>query len=186
MNVQGFGESKVVTEANKQEYVTLLAEFYVCGRAREHLTHFLGGFHELVPLDLLCQCAVNAKDLGLLLCGVPQLDPCSWQENSKTLKSASANDDVGQWFWQAVRAMSQEHQAKLLQFWYGASRLPVGGFAALDPPMTLQLSEHVHTSALPTSHTCTNELVLPLYENKQLLVDKLTLAILETHSFELR
>ena len=47
----------------------------------------------------------------------------------------------------------------------GCSRLPVGGFAALHPPFTVQLSAFPYDAAktLPTAATCFNMLKLPRY-----------------------
>jgi hypothetical protein len=41
------------------------------------------------------------------------------------------------------------------------------------------------TTLLPTSHTCTNTLVLPPYATPEALAQKLMFAILETQTFEL-
>lgn len=51
--------------------------------------------------------------------------------------------------------------------------------------MKVEISACLAATLLPTSHTCTNTLVLPQYKTSEALVKKLTFAILETQTFEL-
>ena len=105
--------------------------------------------------------------------------------------------EVLAWFWGAVEALPHEQRARLMQFASGSSRLPVGGFRAhtlgvgdeaeapalsssggfdaLRPPFTITLqptAEAGKCAPLPSAHTCFNELVLPAYATRELLVEK--------------
>ena len=54
------------------------------------------------------------------------------------------------------------------RFATGCSRLPVGGFSALSPPFTINITTPFMASrALPTAATCFNMLRLPRYHNHQ-------------------
>jgi hypothetical protein len=43
------------------------------------------------------------------------------------------------WFWQIVRALSQDERSMVLQFVTGNERPPLTGFQALEYPFTVQV-----------------------------------------------
>ncbi|GIY02493.1 probable E3 ubiquitin-protein ligase HECTD2 [Caerostris extrusa] len=64
----------------------------------------------------------------------------------------------------------------------GSDRVPVGGMGE----MTFKISALNHnTDMLPISHTCFNQLVLPRYKNRDILREKLTIAISNAEGFGL-
>ncbi|CAH3147868.1 unnamed protein product [Porites lobata] len=77
------------------------------------------------------------------------------------------------WFWTIVT----KELARLVQFITGFSQLPPGGFAELSPP--IQISSVPTADALPTAHTCFNQLCLPSYSSFKEMQKKLLLAINE-------
>lgn len=88
-------------------------------------------------------------------------------------------DQVIQWWWEVIGAWPAEKKARLLQFATGTSRLPVNGFKDLqgsDGPRRFTIEKAGEANALPKSHTCFNRIDLPVYESKQALEQKLTLA----------
>lgn len=70
---------------------------------------------------------------------------------------------------------------KVLAFATGAHNVPLDGF---DPAFTITMSM-LPESALPTAHTCFNQLVLPAYRRLQTLREKLLYAVANTGTFEL-
>lgn len=48
------------------------------------------------------------------------------------LKNCSEGSTLVQWFWKAVESYDDECRARLLQFVTGSSRVPIGGFKALQ------------------------------------------------------
>ena len=82
-----------------------------------------------------------------------------------------------------MSAFKEEERRNFLQFVTGSPRLPVGGFRALQPPLTIVRrgpteDEDVDT-LLPSVMTCVHYLKLPEYSSKEKLVEKLSLAIKE-------
>jgi E3 ubiquitin-protein ligase NEDD4 len=74
-----------------------------------------------------------------------------------------------------VRELDGDERRRLLRGVTGLAVAPFGGFAALQPPFTLQLT---HDGArLPVAHTCFNRLDLPRYASKAQLQEKLGLFI---------
>lgn len=93
--------------------------------------------------------------------------------------------------YEVMSSFNREEQRQFLQFVTGSPRLPVGGFKALSPPLTIVKrtfeSENVNPDDyLPSVMTCVNYLKLPDYSSKEVLREKLKLAALEgQYSFHL-
>lgn len=77
-------------------------------------------------------------------------------------------------FWEIVHKMPLESQRKLLQFATGSDRVPVGGLSKLK---LIIARNGPDSDRLPTAHTCFNVLLLPEYESKEKLNDRLMKAI---------
>ena len=73
-------------------------------------------------------------------------------------------------------------RTSFLQFVTGTSRVPSEGFKALQGYNGLQkfnIHKDFHIDHLPRAHTCFNQLDLPAYPSKEILIEKLTFAITE-------
>ena len=86
-----------------------------------------------------------------------------------------------------METLEQTDKAKFLQFVTGSSKVPAQGFALL-PGMRGRVSKfciykHHDEKTLPQGHTCYNQLDLPAYKSKEILVEKMTWAIREAQGF---
>ena len=146
------------------EYVSLIVEDFVIGRAREGVSFLLQGLMDVVPKSVLRggdrEAKLSALDLELIICGMPVIDCENWESHSKG--NLSEHPHLYKWFWQVVGAMDVESQAKVLAFACGNSRLPANGFKGLRPAFTINVTAEPCAN-LPTSHTCINTLQLPKY-----------------------
>ncbi|KAG8123990.1 putative HECT domain and ankyrin repeat containing E3 ubiquitin protein [Naja naja] len=90
-------------------------------------------------------------------------------------------DEYELWFWDIVEELTQEERVLLLQFVTGSSRVPHGGFAHIMGGSGLQnftIAAVPYTpNLLPTSSTCINMLKLPEYPKKEILKDRLLVAL---------
>lgn len=165
----------------------------------------LEGLYEIVPKDLLQ--IFSEREVELLISGLPDIDVDEWRgatgafpwhahsrpnHSLNPLSGARAqtdlvgysnSDPIVGYFWRAVRSLSQEERAKLLQFVTGSSRVPLEGFGSLQGMQCvarsllfavtsrlerLTLASHdrgvtrfnIHKAAnnasLPSAHTCFN------------------------------
>lgn len=138
---------------------------------------FLEGFYEIVPQE--CISFFEAKELELLISGVPEVDVEDLKENTD-YSGYAPGDQIIQWFWEIVEGYSQEDLAKLVQFITGTSKIPVEGFSQLVGMNGIQrISIHRDPCdhQLPKSHTCFNQLDLPNYPSKQILQEKLAICL---------
>ncbi|TMS05535.1 NEDD4-like E3 ubiquitin-protein ligase WWP2 [Larimichthys crocea] len=177
------GENELVTEENKEEYISLLTDWRFTRGVEEQTKAFLDGFNEVVPLEWLRY--FDEKELELMLCGMQEIDLADWQKNT-IYRHYTKNSKQIQWFWQVVKEMDNEKRIRLLQFVTGTCRLPVGGFAELigsNGPQKFCIDKVGKETWLPRSHTCFNRLDLPPYRSLEQLREKLMFAIEETEGF---
>jgi len=76
-----------------------------------------------------------------------------------------------------------KEQQEFLRFITGSPRLPVGGLKALYPKLTVVRKTpdagYMADSYLPSAMTCANYLKLPDYSGKEVMVEKLKIAMTE-------
>ncbi|KAM5504407.1 E3 ubiquitin-protein ligase tom1 [Microsporum canis] len=181
VEVEDFGETRVidlvengrnipVTQENKEEYVQHVVEHRLTGSVKEQLDHFLRGFHDIIPADLIS--IFNEQELELLISGLPEIDVNDWKNNTEYHNYSASSPQI-QWFWRAVRSFDKEERAKLLQFVTGTSKVPLNGFRELEG-MNGFSKFNIHrdygsNDRLPSSHTCFNQLDLPEYDSYESL-----------------
>jgi hypothetical protein len=66
------GKNIAVTNENKHEYVQLVTEMRMTTSIKSQIDAFLGGFHDLIPQDLIS--IFNEMELELLISGLPEID----------------------------------------------------------------------------------------------------------------
>ncbi|XP_030055022.1 E3 ubiquitin-protein ligase HACE1 isoform X2 [Microcaecilia unicolor] len=173
------GSSILVTQENKAEYVQLVTELRMTRAIQPQINGFLQGFHMFIPPSLIQ--LFDEYELELLLSGMPEIDVQDWIKNTEYTSGYERDDPVIQWFWEVVQELTQEERVLLLQFVTGSSRVPHGGFAYIMGGSGLQnftIAAVAYTlNLLPTSSTCINMLKLPEYPSKEILKDRLLVAL---------
>ncbi|KAK1832134.1 E3 ubiquitin protein ligase [Podospora conica] len=172
------GRNIQVTEDNKNEYVRLIVEHKLLSSVKVQMEHFLKGFHEIIPEELIA--IFNEQELELLISGLPDIDVDDWKSNTEYHNYTAASQQI-QWFWRAVRSFDKEERAKLLQFVTGTSKVPLNGFKELEGMNGVSRfnihRDFGHKDRLPSSHTCFNQLDLPEYESYDILRSQILKAI---------
>uniref|UniRef100_A0A2K6F7B9 E3 ubiquitin-protein ligase HACE1 n=1 Tax=Propithecus coquereli TaxID=379532 RepID=A0A2K6F7B9_PROCO len=161
------------------EYVQLVTELRMTRAIQPQINAFLQGFHMFIPPSLIQ--LFDEYELELLLSGMPEIDVSDWIKNTEYTSGYEREDPVIQWFWEVVENITQEERVLLLQFVTGSSRVPHGGFANIMGGSGLQnftIAAVPYTpNLLPTSSTCINMLKLPEYPSKEILKDRLLVAL---------
>jgi len=173
------GKNIKVTDENKAEYVSLMAERMLTDDIRKQIDAFLEGFREIIDTKLLS--IFNEQELELLICGLPDIDINDLKANTE-YKGLNSSSEVISWFWEIVEDMTQEEKALLVQFVTGTSKVPIQGFKELQGMNGIQRFQ-IHKASgkdrLPTAHTCFNQLDLPSYSSLKSMRKNLSLAIRE-------
>uniref|UniRef100_A0A7N6BNW0 E3 ubiquitin-protein ligase n=1 Tax=Anabas testudineus TaxID=64144 RepID=A0A7N6BNW0_ANATE len=176
------GANVLVTEENKEEYISLMAEWRFSRGVEGQTKAFLDGFNEVVPLQWLQY--FDEKELEVSRAG-SEVDLQDWQRNT-VYRHYTRNSKQIIWFWQLVKEVDNEVRLRLMQFVTGTCRLPLGGFAELmgsNGPQKFCIEKVGKDTWLPRSHTCFNRLDLPPYKSYEQLKEKLLFAIEETEGF---
>lgn len=180
------GQSTLVTNDNKTDYVDLLVRWRIVNRVEEQMQSFLAGLFDIIPRSLLM--IFDDREMELLIGGIAEIDVDDWINNT-VYRDCSFEDQMVSWFWRCVKdEFDDEKRARLLQFSTGTSRVPVNGFKDLqgsDGPrkFCIQKMPDLSPMSLPRSHTCFNRIDLPVYDDYKTLAAKLTMAIEETIGF---
>ncbi|KAI9341020.1 hypothetical protein DFJ73DRAFT_946589, partial [Zopfochytrium polystomum] len=166
-----------VTDVTKASYVRLCAEDRI-RLVHGKLLDFRNGFREAIgnEVDIF-----KPSELELLLCGYPTLDVDEWKRATVFTAFSELPEGFKDWFWEIVENdMFESDRVLLLQFATGRSRMGLTGAGWGFQINVMDLGQ----ATLPTASTCFNLLKLSTYKSKQLLREKLFLAIRYGSGFE--
>lgn len=167
------GGDTPVTQENKQEFVDLYSDFLLNTSIEKQFRAFRKGFQMVTdesPLQLL----FRPEEIELLVCGSKKFDFVELEKSTEYEGGYTEKSQIIVDFWSIVHALPIESKRKLLEFTTGSDRVPVGGLSRLKLVIARNGPD---SDRLPTSHTCFNVLLLPEYENKEKLEDRLLKAI---------
>ncbi|XP_049822761.1 E3 ubiquitin-protein ligase TRIP12 isoform X2 [Aethina tumida] len=187
------GKSTHVTIHNLHMYVKLTVHWMLVEGVSRQMESLREGFESVFPLQNLK--VFQPEELESVFCGSPKDSMYGW--DVKTLMECCRPDHgynqdskAIRFFFEILSSYNREEQRQFLQFLTGSPRLPVGGFKALSPPLTVvrkTLEGNMNAdNFLPSVMTCVNYLKLPDYSTIEVMRDKLRLAASEgQHSFYL-
>ncbi|KAK3611418.1 hypothetical protein CHS0354_034865 [Potamilus streckersoni] len=167
------GSQIPVTQQNKQDFVRLYADFLLNKSINKQFRAFKKGFDMVInesPLKTL----FRPSEIELLICGSKNLDFIELEKATEYDGGFDINSRTIRNFWNVVHSFTEEQKRKLLQFTTGTDRVPVGGLAKLK---LIIARNGPDSDRLPTAHTCFNVLLLPDYETKEKLEERLLKAI---------
>jgi E3 ubiquitin-protein ligase HUWE1 len=175
------GEEIDVREANKLEYVQLVAHHRMTSSIRDQTKAFLHGFFEVAPRDLVSM--FTESELELMICGLPDIDIEDLRSHT-VYQGFRATDQVVRWFWSILESFDDQDKARFIMFATGTSKVPLEGFKALQGTNGTQLFTITRVAGgddrLPSSHTCFNSIDLPGgYKSKEVLKKRLLFAVRE-------
>jgi hypothetical protein len=133
-------------------------------------------FYKYMPIDKI-KC-FNSDELELILNGRPFIDCDEWKSFTEYKEPYNENHIVIKWFWEILSGLSQKELSNFLLFATGSSRVPLGGFIALEGNDGLinrftiyYLPYNYKVKNFIKSHTCFNRIELPCFTNKKDLED---------------
>ncbi|EDR27620.1 ubiquitin protein ligase, putative [Entamoeba dispar SAW760] len=181
------GKTTEVNETNKGTYVDLLVQHKYVKRISLQSEWFSQGLYSIISPKIIKQ--FTPSEIEIILCG----NEIDFEDLKKNVVYEGYNESSIQiqWLWEILAEYGKEDHVKLLKFVTGQVRAPVGGFANLKTsngtalPFTISSIKYDNPDdKLPTAHTCTNKLELPLYSTKEKLEKKLSIAINECTGYE--
>ena len=173
------GEHRVVTDANKIEYLNLRAQHILIGQRHRQLSAIRKGFHILPWNDNFRR--FNEMDFRMLICGPSNIDAVTVIEN--------IDFDHGDW----KRSKTLEHVAKylkslekekdglrkFLRFVTGSPGIPAMGLKKTEgqPAGQICFTRLPNSQRLPEAHTCFNTVDMPDYNDYDVLKSKMDQAM---------
>ena len=174
------GGSKIpVTVENREEYVAAYLKWYMEDLIAEQFSAFAKGFGSVV--NGLTLGLFSPWELELMVEGEQQLDFAALRKITIYEGGYSEDHITIRRFWDVCAGggpqdFDDEQRLKLLRFFSGAARAPMGGLGKLNPPLKIQRMSP-DSEKLPTAATCFNTLLLPDYATRGKLKEKLLVAI---------
>ncbi|XP_018332233.1 ubiquitin-protein ligase E3A [Agrilus planipennis] len=167
------GDQINVTHQNKHEFVDLYADYMLNKSVEKQFRAFYRGF-QMVTDESLLELLFRPEEIELLICGSKNFDFDELEGATEYDGGYTSDTPIIKHFWSVVHSLSMEDKRKLLQFATGSDRVPLGGLSKLKLVIARNGTD---SDRLPTAHTCFNVLLLPEYDTKEKLKDRLIKAI---------
>ena len=173
------GENIMIDFNNKDEFVELYLNWYFNESIKEFYEHFEIGFYKI--FDKKLSKILSPQELELIICGTQNLD---FSELQKAVKYEGYESDsiTIKYLWEILLELNEEEKKKFLFFVTGCDRAPIDGLATLP----FVVSRNANVEDLPSSHTCFNHLILPDYQEKEFMKNKLMIALNYSEGFGLK
>ena len=168
-----------VDQTNKAEYVNALVRWRLFGCMEDQIQSLCQGFYDVIPFESIE--TFTPTELELLLNGKEEIDLEEVKSSTKYTGGYTESDSTVDLFWKIFENFDPSLRAKLLAFSTGTTKVPLDGF---EPLYTITKGTD-GIDALPRSHTCFNQIVIPPYKDEKQFREKLILAIENTSGFQL-
>ncbi|CAG9769753.1 unnamed protein product [Ceutorhynchus assimilis] len=187
------GKNTHLSIHNLHVYVKVITHWMLYEGIARQMEALREGFDSVFPSKNLR--VFQPEELEQVFCGSPKDHVAGW--DVKTLMDCcrpdhgyTADSRAIRFLFEVLSSYDSEEQRMFVQFLTGSPRLPVGGFKALSPPLTVvrkTLEPNMNPDDfLPSVMTCVNYLKLPDYSSLEVMRNKLKVAASEgQHSFYL-
>lgn len=173
-------EAPLVTNANRDDYVSDYVRYLTDVSVRPQYLAFERGFRACLgskALSLLTPPILQSMVEGVQTIDVSELRRYTryvgWDSSHRTIKD----------FWSIVRRFDDRMKRKLLEFVTASDRVPVGGMVNLQFAVQKNGEEEGEGGHLPTAYTCYGILLLPEYKDKEVLRERLCMALENAQGF---
>ncbi|SCV74863.1 BQ2448_7892 [Microbotryum intermedium] len=171
------GDSISVTADNIEEYISLVLEWTLRRGVASQVSEFKNGFSAVFPVrdmqsftpsELVMMTSALQEDWS-----IEGLTSATKADHGFTMDSRPVRDLLS-----IMSELSLEDRRVFLSFITGSPRLPIGGFAALSPTLTI-VRKDGGDGSLPSVMTCVNYFKLPDYTSRKIVKERIMTAIRE-------
>ncbi|KAG5340284.1 hypothetical protein C0989_002300 [Termitomyces sp. Mn162] len=176
------GKEIFVSSDNVDEYINAVLDAILGKGAMVQAKAFRDGFSKVFPVTDLR--AFSADELVMLFgnseedWSVESLSEALKADHGFNVESRAIHDLI-----EIISAYDNSTRRAFLQFITGSPKLPIGGFRGLNPSLTVVRKPHepplTADDYLPSVMTCVNYLKLPEYSSKEVMKEKLRIAMQE-------
>jgi hypothetical protein len=173
-------EAPLVTKENRHAYVADYIRYLTDVSVRPQYEAFARGFHTcLHPKSLQL---FTPSLLQSVVEGVQEIDIAELRRHARYVGWDASHRTVRD-FWSVVKKYDERMKRKLLEFVTASDRIPVGGVKNLMFVVQRNGTEDNPAGRLPTSYTCYGTLLLPEYKDKEMLRERLGMALENAQGF---
>ncbi|KAF4972093.1 hypothetical protein FSARC_1233 [Fusarium sarcochroum] len=173
-------DAPLVTNDNRDDYIIDYIRYLTDVSIRRQYLAFERGFSSC--LDKKSLSLLSPSTLQSLVEGVQEIDISElkryaryvgWDTSHRTIKD----------FWSIVKRYDERMKQRLLEFVTSSDRVPVGGMKNLQFVIQKNGEEDGTGGHLPTAYTCYGTLLLPEYRDKEVLRERLGMALENAQGF---
>ncbi|KAF5640779.1 hypothetical protein F25303_7118 [Fusarium sp. NRRL 25303] len=173
-------DAPLVTNENRDDYIIDYIRHLTDVSIRRQYLAFEQGFNSC--LDRKSLSLLSPSTLQSLVEGVQEIDVSElkryaryvgWDASHRTIKD----------FWSIVKRYDERMKQRLLEFVTSSDRVPVGGMKNLQFVIQKNGEEDGAGGHLPTAYTCYGTLLLPEYKDKEVLRERLGMALENAQGF---
>ncbi|EPQ64712.1 Bgt-4252 [Blumeria graminis f. sp. tritici] len=172
-------EAPFVTSKNRNNYVSSYIRYLTDVSVRPQFEAFKTGFFTCISRHSVS--LFNAPTLQSLIEGIQEIDVRELSSFTRYIGwDGDSNHHTIKDFWSVVMNYDLRMKRKLLEFVTASDRVPVGGMRGLQ--FTIQRNG-IGDRLLPTSYTCYGILLLPEYSVREILEQRLAMALANSQGF---
>ena len=172
-------DAPLVTNENRNSYVSDYIRWLTDISIRPQFEAFKKGFFACI--DRRSITLFDPETLQSVVEGVQEIDISELRRVTQYISwEGEAQHKSIRDFWSIVKRYDHEQKKKLLEFVTASDRMPVGGARNLVFKVQRNGMDDDH---LPTSYTCYGTLLLPEYSGKEVLREKLAMALENSKGF---
>lgn len=173
-------DAPLVTKANRLAYVSDYIRYMTSVSVAPQYEAFAKGFRSILhPKSLTL---LTPDLLQNLVEGQQEIDVSELRRATRyvgyTPQSRAVRD-----FWAIVRRYDERMKRKLLEFVTASDRIPVGGVKNVQFVVQKNGTEEGEGGHLPTAYTCYGTLLLPEYKDREVLRERLSMALENAQGF---
>ena len=176
----GEDEAPLVTDDNRNEYVTDYIRYLTDVSVRRQYEAFERGFRACLHPKSLTLLTPNI--LQSVVEGVQEIDVGELKRYTRYVGWDAGHQTVKD-FWSIVKRYDDQMKRRLLEFVTASDRVPVGGVKNMMFILQRNGSEDEPHGRLPTSYTCYGTLLLPEYKDREMLEERLAMALENAQGF---
>ncbi|GAA6035633.1 hypothetical protein JCM8097_004938 [Rhodosporidiobolus ruineniae] len=160
-----------------EEYIALVIDWTLGRGVESQVTEFKKGFSTVFPVRDLK--TFTPAELVMLTAAIEEdwsveaLTNTTKADHGFTMDSRTVRDFIS-----VMAELTLQERREFLSFMTGSPRLPIGGFAALSPPLTI-VRKDGGDKMLPSVMTCVNFVKLPDYTSRDIVKERILMAVRE-------
>ncbi|KAF4976903.1 hypothetical protein FZEAL_6479 [Fusarium zealandicum] len=173
-------DAPLVTNDNRDDYIIDYIRYLTDVSIRRQYLAFKRGFNAC--LDKKSLSLLTPSTLQALVEGIQEIDISELKRYARYVGWDASHHTIKD-FWSIVKRYDDRMKRRLLEFVTSSDRVPVGGMKNLQFIIQKNGEEEGDGGHLPTAYTCYGTLLLPEYRDKEVLRERLGMALENAQGF---